>query len=451
MEERAQERSARAVNRRSFLKSAAAVTGAAGVLSVSGSALAKSPIQEYVRGDLVNLTIKHLDDYPFDLSAMRRVDETQTVFAFPQALGQYLMEAKVDMGAVAMQKTSQKVPGFTQVDYALQDCSWSGDQGMFYSWEGMGVANKGYLPTLGPWKGTPEENNLIVKKAARLYGAADVGVCKTNELWFYSKDRSGVPITFTDTVDKPTVTPEAKLIPKSMQTMIVCLIAVDLQQLQFCPSPLGEAAIGLGYSRMAELAGTLAEFIRQLGYNAIPMGNDTCLSTPAAIDAGLGEFGRVGFMVSPVLGTSLRICKVLTDMPVAPDKRIKFGVEAFCKTCKKCAIECPSGSISMDDEPNGEATCPGNMNVGVKRWLADGWKCFKFWNENGTDCGVCMRTCPYSKPQTWLHDVVKGVSATTPMFNRLFISLDKALGYGTPYNPTDAELWWKSEEWWKKG
>ena len=58
------------------------------------------------------------------------------------------------------------------------------------------------------------------------------------------------------------------------------------------PRPIAGAATGLGYSRMIEVAVKMAEFVRNLGYNAIPMGNDTALSHPLAVDAGLGELGR---------------------------------------------------------------------------------------------------------------------------------------------------------------
>ena len=72
----------------------------------------------------------------------------------------------------------------------------------------------------------------------------------------------------------------------------------------------------------------LAEFIRILGYKAIPMGNDTSLSIPLAIDAGLGELGRHGLLITPEYGPCVRLCKVFTDLPLEPDKPIQFGVTA---------------------------------------------------------------------------------------------------------------------------
>jgi len=436
----------RKVDRRGFLKSAGAIAGTAGALAVSGKAFAATdgPNGIYTPGPLTKFTIKRIDDFPHDVSNLKRFSEKQTAFSGPPGLAEFLDGA--NQAAVAVQKQIDNVPGYTQLDYGLYDCGWTGTRAFnFYNWEPLGVAKTSRLETIGRWEGTPEEANIVVKKAARVFGAADVGVAKVNPLWFYSEDRRGVPYEFTAAVDKPTHTPEAHLIPTSMQSMIVCLVPIDLQLMQFCPGALGEGAVSMAYSRMAELAGTLAEFLRQIGYNAIPMGNDTSLSVPAAIDAGLGEQGRHGLLVNPVLGSALRPIKVLTDLPIAPDKRISFGVREFCKTCKKCARECPAEAIPFDDDYN-QPQCPSN-NPGVDKWYVDVWKCYKFWQEDGTGCGICLRACPFSKPKSWLHDVVKGVSATTPIFNSFFISLDDMMGYGKWYNADEARRFWQTVEW----
>ncbi|HCW51304.1 MAG TPA: reductive dehalogenase [Clostridiales bacterium] len=447
-----QEKMPQKVDRRDFLKGAGLLAGAAGVLAASSPALAVSdgPNSLFNAGPLTKFTIKQVDEFPHDISRLKRFPQSKNTFGRPPELMEFL--AGASQSKVALEKQMAKEPGFTQLDYALYDCGWTGTRAFnFYSWEPLGVAKTKWLENLGPWEGTPEEANIVVKKAARVFGAADVGVCKVNELWFYESDSKGIPYVFTDEVDTPTHTDEAHLIPKSMQSMIVCLVPIDLQLMQFCPGALGEGAISMAYSRMAELAGTMAEFLRQIGYKALPMGNDTSLSVPAAIDAGLGEQGRHGLLVNPVLGSALRPIKILTDLPIAPDKRISFGVREFCNTCKKCARECPAGAISFDDSYN-EPQCPSNNpGGGGDRWYVHVWKCYKFWQEVGTGCGICLRACPFSKPKSWLHDVVKGVTATTSAFNSFFISLDDIMGYGTWGNPDEAVRFWKTAEWDIKG
>ena len=69
-----------------------------------------------------------------------------------------------------------------------------------------------------------------------------------------------------------------------------------------------------------------------------------------AISAGLGELGRTNRLINPIFGGNVRIDGFLTDLPLAPDKPIDFGLQEFCKRCKKCAEACPSGSVSQADE-----------------------------------------------------------------------------------------------------
>ena len=55
-------------------------------------------------------------------------------------------------------------------------------------------------------------------------------------------------------------------------------------------------------------------------------------SIPIAIDAGLGELGRNGLLVTPKYGPRVRLAKILTNMPLVPDSPIRFGVTEFWKT-----------------------------------------------------------------------------------------------------------------------
>ena len=85
--------------------------------------------------------------------------------------------------------------------------------------------------------------------------------------------------------------------------------------------------------------------IRSLGYEAIPCGNDTTQSIPLAIDAGFGELGRNGLLITPEFGPRQRICKVLTNLPLVADKPIDFGMQSYCETCHACGFACPAKAI----------------------------------------------------------------------------------------------------------
>ena len=184
---------------------------------------------------------------------------------------------------------------------------------------------------------------------------------------------------------------------------------------------MGCAETATTYSRMAVLASALAEFVRAVGYRAIPSINDLALNIPLAIEAGFGEQGRHGKLITPEFGPSLRLCKVITDLPLARDYPIAFGVGAFCETCRKCARSCPSRSI-----PEGPRTWSGpniSNNPGVFTWHLDNETCRKYWNlALGDNCTVCVRVCPFTKGPALIHDVARAAVAGLPVLHPLLLA-----------------------------
>ncbi len=272
----------------------------------------------------------------------------------------------------------------------------------------------------------PRAITADIKKAATFFGASLVGVCKLDRGWVYS---SAFPLRDQESVPNE--------LPKEYQSAIAIAVEMDYDAIRCSPSSPSSAATGLGYSKMAFVAGLLAHHIRGLGYKAIACGNDTACSIPIAIDAGLGELARNGLLITPEFGPRVRLAKVMTDMPLVPDRPIEFGVWDFCLKCEKCADKCPSNSIA-----HGEPTDkPNNISnrAGVLRWPINAETCMAFWAANGTDCANCIRTCPFNKPDGRLHDFVRWGICNTPWLNKLFLWGDDLLGYGKKGN---ADLFW---------
>ena len=136
--------------------------------------------------------------------------------------------------------------------------------------------------------------------------------------------------------------------PPGIKYAIVMAIETNYEFVRHAPTAKASAAAGLGYSKMSFLTPSMAKFVAMLGYKAIACGNDTALSIPLAIDAGLGQLGRLGTLITPEFGPRVRLCKVLTDLPLVPTPPIDFGVTEFCNKCEKCAQYCPgAGHSSM--------------------------------------------------------------------------------------------------------
>ena len=107
------------------------------------------------------------------------------------------------------------------------------------------------------------------------------------------------------------------------------------------------------YLRGAEIAGVMAEHVRQLGFAARSQTNvdSDVLHLPLMLLAGLGELSRIGELVlNPFVGPRLKTVVVTTDMPLEPDKPIDFGLQYFCSNCWKCARECPCDAISWGNK-----------------------------------------------------------------------------------------------------
>jgi ferredoxin len=252
-----------------------------------------------------------------------------------------------------------------------------------YNWDDP-VSEERFTPPDQEWM-----TNRI-KEVARFYGANLVGVTQIDPRWIYSH-----------TFERSTGNYERN--EAKFKYAIVMAIEMDWKHINESPRFEASAATALIYSRMSELASSLAKYIRSLGYRAVPSGNDSGQNIPLAIDAGLGEIGRNGLLITPHYGPRVRLCKVLTDLPLIPDKPIDFGMREFCEKCHSCALSCPPKAI-RDSERTTEITSISNR-PGLLRWPVDVAKCYMFWRENGgTDCSNCIAVCPWAlhSQRDWL-------------------------------------------------
>ncbi|MBC8249451.1 MAG: hypothetical protein H8E90_07210, partial [Anaerolineales bacterium] len=122
----------------------------------------------------------------------------------------------------------------------------------------------------------PAKMSERIKQVARFYDADLVGICELDQRWVYSHYFDGATGAY-GVLDIP------------YKYAIVLGIEMDWEGIGQSPGFEASAATALAYSRMAEVAASLAKYIRALGYPALPSGNDTAQSIPLAIDAGLGE------------------------------------------------------------------------------------------------------------------------------------------------------------------
>jgi reductive dehalogenase len=328
--------------------------------------------------------------------------------------------------------------GYRKLDYALRNAAWNieydfafgnmrSDQGM-YSWSRIADKAKRFVETEGRVENRPKINTLIVKKAARFLGADLVGICYSHPNLVYAQE-----------MDLINMQHRPLELPQGCDQAIVMAVAMDYEATRYSPDGIAGAATGLGYSTQAIVANQVAAFIRGLGYRAVPSGNDTALSIPLAMAAGLGELGRMGLLITEKFGSRVRICKVFTDLPLQHDTYRPFGVTQFCHTCNKCAAHCPSQAISFADQ-TWQGPSVSNFS-GVKKWYINPEKCFLFWVKNWLDCSNCIMVCPFNKPKGSIHDMVRFSIRHFPVFNRFMKFMDDMLGYGQALPAHKKDFW----------
>jgi epoxyqueuosine reductase QueG len=124
---------------------------------------------------------------------------------------------------------------------------------------------------------------------------------------------------------------------------------------------------------------------------------------------------------------------VITDLPLAVGAPIDFGVTEFCNQCTKCAKLCPIGAIPFGDRSFESATEASHR--GVLQWQLDHKKCAEYSAKVGTNCGICIRVCPFNKGRGKIHDVSRWFINNFRFLNPLFVKLDDVLGYGKFRSP----------------
>lgn len=330
-------------------------------------------------------------------------------------------------------KTWRKADGFTQKDFALRNAAWhvsdiftelKEDQDRREGFSDEFTLNK--EPAANKIDvGTPAEANAEIKRVGRFFGADMVGITGYDERWMYVNKFSDMSQT-----EKP------QEIPAGLDNVIVTAQAMDYDLVRTVPSALSGAATGLGYSHDALVVLSIAQYIRNLGYNAVASMNDTALAIPLAIKAGLGEYGRNGLLITPKFGPRVRLGKIFTDMPLAHDAPIKFGVKEMCQTCNACAAGCPVKAIPFGP-PSTEVFNQSNLK-GVRKWSVDGEKCFSYWVAQNSDCSICIRVCPYNREYDKWHNRAWLKLAQTP-FKKLALWWDQRQKRGERMKP---KAWW---------
>ncbi len=271
---------------------------------------------------------------------------------------------------------------------------------------------------------SPESASARVKGYTLDIGADLVGITEINPLWVYS-NRGEI---FNENWDD-----WGKEIEVSHKYAVVFATEMAFELVGTAPhTPTTIASMG-NYAKGAFIATQLAAYISNLGYSATAnhLRHYDAVLVPLAVDAGLGETGRLGYLMTKDCGPRVRLGAVTTDLALISDKPVDIGAQDFCKICKKCANCCPSNSIPLEDQKE--------VN-GTLRWKLNAETCFDYWGKVGTDCNICMRVCPWSHANTFPHKLIRALITRNRFSRRLFNLMDDIF-YGQKPKPKPAPKW----------
>ncbi|MCK5146715.1 reductive dehalogenase [bacterium] len=251
---------------------------------------------------------------------------------------------------------------------------------------------------------SPEEWSVRIKGFAHYSGADMTGITSTDPAYIYSHigrspGKWGAPIN----LDHPNA--------------IVIGVEMDHSMIRHAPHHTATTESSRCYMKAGQTALVLARYIQRLGYKARAHidGNYRVICPPLAVAAGLGELSRMGLVVTPEYGARIRFAVITTDLPLIHDKACQFGVQDFCEICKKCATNCPSGAVEKGDK---------KVVRGVLKWQSNQEKCFSYWNRVGSDCSICIKVCPYSHPNTPVHQIIRWGIRRNPVSRFLALAGD---------------------------
>jgi ferredoxin len=178
--------------------------------------------------------------------------------------------------------------------------------------------------------------------------------------------------------------------------VIVCLLEQNWERTQEIPGPRGEQTALSTNAELMELVSLLARRLQQHGFRALPHTTEgRGVVHHFAVEAGLGQLGVNGQLLTPLAGSRVRIALITTDADLVHDHPVDYGINGICDRCQVCVRRCPSGAIPAARKPY----------RGVVKAKLNLTRCFPVVAQvHG--CSICMKVCPvqrYGLPRVLEH------------------------------------------------
>ncbi len=219
-------------------------------------------------------------------------------------------------------------------------------------------------PTAEP---TGEDVTELIKTRARELGFVEVGITAFDPRYSYSSKKNQSVY---------------------YEHFIALAFEQDFEPTQTIPSVDAEIVHSSTYRTEGAAALELGNYIRSLGYHAQVSGSGDAVGPyiPLHVNAGVGQQGACGYLLTPHVGSRCRLVSITTDANVSYDKPVDYGIHAFCQVCQVCVNRCPGRALMRD-----------------KIWWRGVEKNKLYFKRcrpvmaRYLGCGICMKVCPIQK------------------------------------------------------
>lgn len=170
--------------------------------------------------------------------------------------------------------------------------------------------------------------------------------------------------------------------------VIVCVLEQDWRATQRAPGARAERGAYRGYAEIQRRVAGLADFVKSLGYEARPneWSSLEAVAIHYGVEAGLGQLGLNGQLLTPQAGSRVRLALITTDAPMELGTAVDYGIPRICDECQVCVRRCPPGAI-----PKSRREKRGVIKAPIKPE-----RCFPVVAQ-AHGCAVCMKVCPIQR------------------------------------------------------
>ena len=213
-----------------------------------------------------------------------------------------------------------------------------------------------------------ENSTEVIRNKAKELGYSEIGFTKFDRRYIYQSRKS--------------------FVRRDLPNVICLAYEQEYIETQNIPSYSSEIAQGDAYLTQADLSLKLAGFINELGFSAQISGPAWHFGPmiPMFVEAGLGQLGVNGQLLSPHFGSRARLQLIITDAYLDYDSPIDYGMYKFCELCQVCFMRCPGKAIQSQRV----------WFRGVEKNKLIAKRCRPVMARY-SGCGICMKVCPIQK------------------------------------------------------